>query len=336
MAEIIFTEGSNVANSIYGNSQYPIRLFIEKQAEAFEKKSMLPYLFSMEKSTHWAEKYTGMSSMDDFVATAEAGSYPGIASGTSSATMAEKAPLVLQNVTWKNQFNISREMVDDSNLIDFRKEPLAFIASYYRTREKLGGGLYSAAIAGTAAPTIMGGTFSTLTPDGKALFANHKPTGSSSTQMNNKFTLEFSADALSEVETAMQNFVDDKGNIVNVTPDTIVIPNSGALKRKVFAAIGADKDPATSNNGYNYQFGRWNVVVSPYITDVAGKESWILLDSTYMKNYAGAVFQTRTELDVRSVVNEDNDNNQWKGYARFTAGFGDWRYVAMSQYTPST
>ena len=41
MAGIIFSEGSNVANSIYGKSQEPIKMLLEKRAEAFEQKSVL-------------------------------------------------------------------------------------------------------------------------------------------------------------------------------------------------------------------------------------------------------------------------------------------------------
>ena len=74
------------------------------------------------------------------------------------------------------------------------------------------------------------------------------------------------AGSLSAAETAMQNFKDDNGFVLNIAPDTIIIPNDYTLKRDVFAAIGADKDPATANNGFNYQYGRWNVIVWPYLT----------------------------------------------------------------------
>ena len=58
----------------------------------------------------------------------------------------------------------------------------------------------------------------------------------------------------------MQNFMDDNGNLLTLAPDTIIIPNDYSLKNAVFEAIGADKDPDTANNGFNYLFGRWNVI----------------------------------------------------------------------------
>ena len=74
---------------------------------------------------------------------------------------------------------------------------------------------------------------------------------------SNQFSDAFSVDALTAVETEMQGFMGDNGEILDVAPDTILIPNDYQLKRDVFAAVGAAKDPDTSNNGFNYQFGRW-------------------------------------------------------------------------------
>lgn len=126
----------------------------------------------------------------------------------------------------------------------------------------------------------------------------------------------------------MQNFRGDNNEILDVAPDTIVIPNQYELKKAVFATIGADKDPNTANNGFNYQYGRWNVIVWPYLNQylAAGAAPWMLLDSRYNEDYGGAVWLDRTPLEVRSRVDEGNDANVWQGYARFIAGFNDWRF----------
>ena len=49
MAGIIFSEGSGVNDSIFGKSQFPIRMLIEKKAEAFENLSVIDKIFSMEQ-----------------------------------------------------------------------------------------------------------------------------------------------------------------------------------------------------------------------------------------------------------------------------------------------
>lgn len=327
MANIIFSEGSNLANSIYGDSQEPIKMFLEKRAEAFEQESIIKQLFSSQPSTHWAERYTSMTAMDGFKPVGENGAYPvdGIEEGPSK---------VLENVTWKDSFAISREMIDDAQLMDLRQRPQSFITGYYRTREKYGAALIGAGVTGNTSIKFSGKKFDATTADGKALFAtNHD----GKTAQSNKFSNAFTATALAAVETRMQNFAGLKGEILDVSPDTIVIPNLYSLKQDVFAAIGADKDPATSNNAFNYVYGRWNVIVWPYLNEfiTAGTAPWILMDSRYNTTYAGAVWQDRVQLEVRSEI-ADNDANRWKGYARFVAGFNDWRAFAVGGITGAT
>ena len=103
-------------------------------------------------------------------------------------------------------------------------------------------------------------------------------------------------------------------------------------------ASGADKDPNTSNNGFNFQFGRWNVVVWPYLNQyiTAGTSPWIVMSSGYNKEYGGAVWLDRVNLEVRSRIDEGNDANVWQGYARFTAGFNDWRFAAVGGVSTGT
>ena len=67
------------------------------------------------------------------------------------------------------------------------------------------------------------------------------------------------------MECRMQDFRDDNGQVPAIAPDTIIIPNDWKLKKDLFAALGADKDPNTSNNGFNYTFGRFHIVTWQYL-----------------------------------------------------------------------
>lgn len=321
---IVFSEASGLQDSIYGKVQAPIRLFIESKGQAAEQASMIPALFAMEKSTHFEEKYTGMTAMSDFEPVGENGSHP-------SNDMQESYSKNLENETWKSRFSLSREIVDDTNLMDLKKKPAGFIQSYHTTRERFGAALWAAAMEGKTFATFRGRKFGTVCADGKTLFVKDHPSKVSGKTQGNLFSDAFSVDALAAVETAMQNFEGDNGDILQVAPNTILIPNDYELKKDVFAAIGADKDPATANNAFNFQFGRWNVVVWNYLNQFLtdGKKPWVLLDSKYNADYDGAIFQDRTPLEVKSRIDEDTDANVWQGYARFTAGFNDWRFAAI-------
>ena len=75
MAGITFTEGSGLQDSIFGKSQAPIRMFLEKRGEAFEQQSMLKELFNMENSNKWAEKMGTMTAMEGFQPVGENGTH---------------------------------------------------------------------------------------------------------------------------------------------------------------------------------------------------------------------------------------------------------------------
>ena len=326
MAGITFSEASGLQDSIYGKSQAPIRMFLEKRGEAFEPQSMVKELFNGETSTHYGEKFTTMTAMEGFQPVGENGNYP-------VDNMQEGFNKTMEHMVWKNSFSLSREIVDDAKLMDLKRQPAAFIAGYYRTRERFGAALFGTAITGGTSTSFRGVSFATTTADNKCLFAKDHPSVLKTNKgtQSNQFADEFSVEALGAVETAMQDFRGDSNEILDVAPDTIVIPNDYKLKNAVFEAIGSDKDPSTSNNGFNYQYGRWTVIIWPYLNEfiTKGTSPWILMDSRYNQEYGGAIWLDRKTLEVKSRIDEGNDANVWSGYARFTAGFNDWRFAAV-------
>lgn len=327
MANITFTEGSGLQNSIFGKSQEPIKLFIEKKAEAFEQQSMLPELFTMDTSTHFGEKITGMTAMDGFQPVGENGNYP-------TDGMQEGYSKFLEHMTWKDSFSISREIIEDGKLMDLRRQPAGFVTGYHRTREKFGAALLGNALQKKTTMSFGGVGFDCTAADGKPLFDKAHPSRLGKKAQTNCFADAFSADALAAMEAKMQDFRGDNEEVLDVTPSTILIPNDYTLKKAVFAAIGADKDPETANNGFNFLFGRWNVIIWPYLNQFIadGTAPWILLDKHYNDENGGAVWLDRVKLEVRSEI-AANDANVWKGYARFTAGFHDWRFAACGGVT---
>ena len=321
---IIFSESSGLNDSIYGKCQAPIRMFLEKRGEEFEQNSVLKNLFFMGKSGNYADMMTTMTAMSGFEPVGENGAYP-------LDGMQEGYQKLLKYQTWKDSFSVSKEMMEDGKLMDMRKQPAAFMTSYNRTRELFGAALYGAAMNGAGSVTFKGVKFDLTGADGSNLFAKeHVPKVSGDKQCN-CFKDAFSVDALGKLETAMHLFRGDNDEILDVAPDTILIPEIATLKKDVFAAIGADKDPVSANNAFNYQYGRWNVVVWPYLNQFVtkGTSPWVLLDSKYNETYGGAVWNDRVQLEVRSTIDENTDANVWRGRSRFNAAFNDWRFAAI-------
>lgn len=326
---IVFSKSSGLNDSIYGKSQEPIKMLLEKEVEAFEQMSAIPKLFKTINSDNFAEKLTSMTALDEFSIVAEGGEYP-------LSDMQEGFSKVVEPVTWKNSFSVTKEMIEDNKMLSLNQKAVGFIDSYNRSREQYAAALLAGGVTGTA--TFKGATHNCKSADNMPLFYNEHPSViAGGAKQSNKFADAFSVDALGAAESAMQDFRDDKGNVLNVAPDTIIIPNNYKLKKAVFEAIGSDKDPATSNNGYNYQFGRWNVIIWPYLGTIEGATApWILMDSKYNQSRGGAVMIERVKLNVKSYIEDKTDNNVWAGRARFAGGFNNWRAFAIGGVTGGT
>ena len=130
----------------------------------------------------------------------------------------------------------------------------------------------------------------------------------------------------------MINYQDDKGNILCVSPDTLVIPNYYGFKNALLTALKSQYSSAMGDNGVNLQYGNWNVVVSPYLNGLTGfteaDKAFVMIDSKYNKEALGAVWFDRVPLTVKSYIDEPTEANVWSGRSRFGAGFNNFRAMA--------
>lgn len=326
--------GSGLNGTIYGDCQVPLKAFLESRGEAFQRESLLPYLYRMEKSRHWAERYSSETAMGDFEPVGEGGDYP--KTGFEDGYFRD-----IVNMTFKQSFSVTQELVEDCLLGTMKQRANKLVTAYGRTREKFGRILYAGGLYGTTV-SYKGKTFACGSADGQALFSKTHPNKVNGAKQTNLYKGTFTNTLLGNIETEMQNIKGDNGELLGVAPDTIWIPNDAALKDAVFSAVGADKEPTSGNNAFNYQFGRWNIIVDPYLTAALtdlGKSSekpFFLLDSKFIELNDGPIFQDRVPLDVKSVIDNNNDNNVWQGRARFGAGFADWRFVAVGNMPTGT
>lgn len=326
MPNIVFSEASGVADSIYGKSQAPIQEFVLSTAKTREEtETAYKKLFKMTRSTHYGEKYSGLTGMNGFAPTAENGA-------NNIDGMRETFSKTLENIRWTDSFRISREMIDDATVISLAERPQAFVDGFYYTREEYAAALFGAALSGKDKITFKGFTCDVTGADNLPLFhAAHPSVINSSNVQSNVCSNVLSAEALDLVETAHQNLRDDNMKSLHIAPSTIVIPNTAKAKRIAFAAAGSERDPVTNNNAFNYQVGRWNILVWQGLNDFVETDGeqfpWFLIDEAYNQKYGTAIFQDRTDLEINSYIDNNTHANIWTGYARFVAGFKDFRGV---------
>ncbi len=319
MPDIIFSEGSGVADSAFGLAQAPIKSVILTQAQLWESRQLYPKIFKQESSTHAMEQYSSFTDLGDYEAVGENGAYP-------STGFQEGFKKIIENVTWKSQFAISQESMEDATLPGVKQGASKLGRTYERTREKLCADWLAGAV-GSDSITRGKFSFSTKGADGVRFFSTAHPNFfNSSITQSNLFADEFSADALKYAAAAMNGFKDEDGEYVDVEPKTIIIPNNPALLKAVLAAVGTPDDPETANNTFNYSCGIWNVLVWQQLNATLGNDSkvWFLLDGDYNDLVGGAILQNRTAQTIKSVI-DDNDANVWKGRCRFGVGANDWR-----------
>ena len=322
MPNVIFSQGSGLNDSIFGKSQAPIKAIIEQGVEAFREQSMIDKIFYMDKTTTSAEVYTSETSLGDFADVGENGVYP-------ETGMQEGYSITIEPTTWKSSFAATQEMVEDAKIGKIKSRANIFTTSYNRTREKFAASLLIGGLGETV--TLGEKSYSTKSADNMPLFSSAHPsiTDAEFTQ-SNRFTNEFSLEVLDAMQEAMQDFRDDDGNLLNVAPDTIVIPNSAPLKRAVLAAIGSELDPSSANHASNFQVGLWRVLIWNYLPKTVGdKPYFLMLDSKFNSDYMCLPWLDRLPLTVRSDIDPDTDANIWRGRARFGAGFNNWRAIAI-------
>ena len=319
---VIFSKSSGLNDDLYGNSLAPIRGVIEENVESFRAMSIIDKVYYLDTSKNFAEKYTAETALGDFEDVGENGAYP----KTSSQ---ESYSLTVEPTTWKSSFEATREMVEDANFGKLKSRANIFATSYNRTREKYATGLLAGGIGSSVA--IGGRSYSTLCADGQPLFSKAHPsiTGGYDSQ-SNLFTGAFSLSVLDAMQEKMQDFRDDNGNLLNLAPDTILIPNVAPLKRAVFEAIGSELDPTSTRNACNFQLGLWNVIISPYLPRALGNQPYFfLLDSRFNQDYMCLPWVDRLPLTVHTDRDPNTDACVWRGRARFGAGFNNWRSIAV-------
>lgn len=252
----------------------------------------------------------------------EGGKYP-------RTTQQEGYRKVIEPDEWKSSIEVTETMVEDATLFDVKGRMKDFMLSYTRTREKFGATLLNNGYNTTA--TFAGKTFNIAGADELALFdaAHTSKTGETANQSNAANDLPFSYDNLCIVEERMQGFKDDNGNLLNIQPDTIIIPNNARIKKLVFDAVATEKGaPNTANNSFNYNFGRWNVVIWNQLTNPssATHDIWFLMDSQ-RNQIDGLVWLDRVPLSVRSWIDNETGNNVFGGRARFGCAPVNWRVI---------
>ena len=291
----------------------------DTDTEKNKDDELVKALFNVKSSKKFGEKQGSMTEFGNFEAVTEGDN--GIADDYQMGFSK-----LIEHIQFIKTFTCTREAKDDGN-IDMMKQTAAnFVRAYKRSRAQ-----YASDCLVTEGSTFVygGKSYDKTTGDGKALFATDHPgkkTGVAT--QSNVFTNAFGEDAtmLYTLANKGRNFKNQSGNVMGYTFDTIVIPgNAPALEDLIKRIIHSHQIVHSANNDINTQEGQWKLVVDHRWENTQSKVPYILISSEALKELNAGVFYDRVALDVANEVDNKSRNLEWSRYARWSAGFYDWR-----------
>lgn len=174
--------------------------------------------------------------------------------------------------------------------------------------------------------------FATLCYDGQYYFDTDHSEGESGTQ-SNKGTAALSATSLQAAFTAMMKNKDDRGKVMGIIPDTLVVPpdlkwTATELLESVYAP---DVVSGKTDTRRNVLSGVVELIVSPYLTD---STDWFLLCARRIVK--PVIFQSRIPVEFAALEsNSENgfmrDQFVYGVRARYNVGYGLWQLSYGSQ-----
>lgn len=265
------------------------------------RKQMPDYmaqLFSVEASTKAQEFVLGigaLGTMDDWEQTDRRVSYENIDKGFKSTFTHKK---------YSKGVQIERELVDDEQYGEIRRRVRKLSNTTYYTRQVQGVGVFNNAFNGVY-----------VGADGKPLCNTaHPASPNSSTTQGNMGTDALTAQNVEKARTSMLGWKDDKGNLIDVMPDTIIVPP--ALRKAALVISDSDKEPDTNHNNVNVWKGSLNVIEVPFLTNA---KAWFLVDSRRMGD--DLVWYDRRKPDF-GVDNEfDTEISKYATIGRWSYGW---------------
>ena len=149
----------------------------------------------------------------------------------------------------------------------------------------------------------------------------HTSNGSSGyTNQSNTGTTALSATAVEATRRLMVKFTDDRGNLVSVVPDTLLVPRN--LEETGYQIIASKGQVDSADNNPNFHMGKYKLVVSDRLSDT---NNWFMLDSSLGKLMLN--FFMRIPPEFAQDKDFDTLIGKYRAYTRYSIGWSDWLFV---------
>lgn len=215
-------------------------------------------------------------------------------------------------------FMVQRKLIEDNlTQIAFdRAENLG--DSAFRKREKDAAALFNNAF--TDSGTDDSG-FPIAGADAVGLCSTAHPySPADSTTQSNEGTYSLTKANVQTVRTAMMKFLDDRGDVLSVMPNVLLVPPE--LEDDALVIARSTLDPTNANNAVNTQAGRFTVRPWFYLTDA---NAWFMIDSGRQKK--DLIWYDRIPLEFGREEDFDTFQQKFRAYMRYSRNWRDYRWV---------
>ncbi len=279
-----------------------LRSIFQVQRDALAARSVIPVLFNVATSDKAEEHDLGMGGFSDWTEYEGAIQYD------------DNEQLYKTTYTHKEYvqgFKVERKLVDDDQYNVINKRPVGLALSAMRTREKHAASVFNNAFSSS----YTGGDAVALCSDSHPYSPNNAST------QDNSGTTAFSHAAVVATRQLMREYKDDRGQLVSVNPDTILVPPE--LEDEAYEVVQSVNKSGEASNTINYVKSIVsNVVVWDYLTDA---NNWFVIDSALAKLYLNWLDRVGLEFEM-DPTSDFRLEARFRGYMRYSFGWSDWRW----------
>lgn len=287
-----------------------LRAIFSVQRAALAAASKIPMLFNVEGSTKAQEHYLGAGGMSDWDVYEGAIEYD---------DFDQLYKTTFTHVEYVKGFKVERKLVDDDQYNQINARPRQLALSEVRTREKNAASVFNNAFSSS----YTGGDSVALCSSSHPL----APTHSGDTH-DNAGTTALDYQAVVDTRELMRAFVDDREELIPVTPDILLVPPE--LEEEAYTIWRTMNKPDTADFHDNFVQGFLRqVIVWDYLTDA---NNWFLIDSAMAKEFLIWLNRIPTEFAM-DPTSDFRLEARFRGYARYSYGWSDWRFVYGHEVT---
>lgn len=212
---------------------------------------------------------------------------------------------------------VTQEMWEDDQFNVMKRIPADLARAKMRTMEQSAADIFNYGFTSGG-----GGLASFTAGDAVALFSSAHTRTDGGTNISNTTTSDLAEDALETALVAMRSTVDNKGQLLLITPDTLVV--APALEKEARILLNSAGRTGTANNDINPYEGRLKLVVADFLGSAAGGSdtAWFVLDSSFQK----LNWFTRSDRGLEGPEYDfDTKTAKWSTVARWSVGWSDFR-----------